>query len=62
MRGHRRGQPPGQFYFLFSKQPITKPDISIQNLLFGVDQVPVEAVIGANGYTRRICIPSKKLW
>jgi hypothetical protein len=33
---------------------------SIQDLLFGVDQVPVEAVIGTNGHTRRITIPSKK--
>ena len=37
-----------------------KPDISIQDLLFGVDQVPVEAVIGSDGNTRRICIPNKK--
>jgi hypothetical protein len=37
-----------------------KPDISIQDLLFGVDQVPVEAVLGTNGHTRRICIPGKK--
>ncbi len=37
-----------------------KPDISIQDLLFGVDQVPVEAVIGTNGHTRRITIPGKK--
>jgi len=33
---------------------------SIQDLLFGVDQVPVEAVIGTNGHTRRITIPGKK--
>ena len=37
-----------------------KTDISIQDLLFGVDQVPVEAVLGTNGHTRRICIPGKK--
>jgi hypothetical protein len=37
-----------------------KPDISIQDMLFGVDQVPVEAVIGTNGHTRRITIPGKK--
>jgi hypothetical protein len=37
-----------------------KPDISIQDLLFGVDQVPVEAVIGTNVHTRRITIPGKK--
>jgi hypothetical protein len=37
-----------------------KPEISIQDLLFGVDQVPVEAVIGTNGHTRRITIPGKK--
>ena len=45
---------------LFSKQPIMKPEISIQDLLFGVDQVPVEAVVGTNGHTRRITIPGKK--
>jgi hypothetical protein len=37
-----------------------KPDIAIADLLFGVDQVPVEAVIGTNGHTRRITIPGKK--
>jgi hypothetical protein len=37
-----------------------KPDISIQDLLFGVDQVPIEAVLGTNGHTRRIPIPGKK--
>jgi hypothetical protein len=37
-----------------------KSDISIQDLLFGVDQVPVEAVIGTTGHTRRITIPGKK--
>jgi hypothetical protein len=37
-----------------------KTDVSIQDLLFGVDQVPVEAVIGTNGHTRRITIPGKK--
>jgi hypothetical protein len=37
-----------------------KTDVSIQELLFGVDQVPVEAVIGTNGHTRRITIPGKK--
>lgn len=37
-----------------------KTDVSIQDLLFGVDQVPVEAVIGTHGHTRRITIPSKK--
>jgi hypothetical protein len=37
-----------------------KPDISIQDMLFGVDQVPVEAVVGTNGHTRRITIPRKK--
>jgi Domain of unknown function (DUF932) len=37
-----------------------KPGISIQDLLFGVDQVPVEAVIGTNGHTNRITIPGKK--
>jgi hypothetical protein len=37
-----------------------KPDIAIADLLFGVDQVPVEAVIGTIGHTRRITIPGKK--
>jgi len=37
-----------------------KPEISVQDLLFGVDQVPIEAVIGTNGSTRRIAIPGKK--
>jgi hypothetical protein len=37
-----------------------KPEISFQDLLFGVDQVPVEAVLGTNGHTRRICIHGKK--
>jgi hypothetical protein len=37
-----------------------KPEISVQDLLFGVDQVPVEAVIGTNGDTRRLTIPGKK--
>lgn len=37
-----------------------KRETSVQNLLFDVDQVPVEAVIGTNGHTRRINIPSKK--
>lgn len=30
---------------LFSKQPIMKPEISVQDLLFGLDQVRVEAVL-----------------
>jgi hypothetical protein len=33
---------------------------SVQDLLFDVDQVPVEAVVGSNGSTRRISIPGKK--
>jgi hypothetical protein len=37
-----------------------KTKISVQDLLFGVDQVPVEAVIGTNSRTRRISIPGKK--
>lgn len=37
-----------------------KPDIAIADLLFGVAQVPVEAVIGTNGHTRRLTIPGKK--
>lgn len=37
-----------------------KREISVQNLLFDVEQVPVEAVIGSNGPTRRIPIPGKK--
>jgi hypothetical protein len=37
-----------------------KTDVSVQDLLFGVAQVPVEAVIGTNGHTRRLTIPGKK--
>lgn len=37
-----------------------KSQTSVQNLLFDVDQVPVEAVVGTNGHTRRIHIPGKK--
>lgn len=37
-----------------------KHEIFVQNLLFDVDQVPVEAVVGSNGNTRRINIPGKK--
>lgn len=37
-----------------------KSAILVQDLLFDVDQVPVEAVIGSNGNTRRIAIPGKK--
>jgi hypothetical protein len=37
-----------------------KTKISVQDLLFGVDQVPVEAVIGTNAHTRRVTIPGKK--
>jgi len=33
---------------------------TVQDLLFGVDQVPVEAVFSSNGSTRRISIPGKK--
>lgn len=37
-----------------------KHQTSVQDLLFDVDQVPIEAVIGSNGRTRRISIPGKK--
>jgi hypothetical protein len=37
-----------------------KTDVYVQDLLFGVDQVPIEAVLGSNGHTRRITIPGKK--
>jgi len=37
-----------------------KQQTSVQNLLFDVHQVPVEAVVGSNGHTRRISIPGKK--
>jgi hypothetical protein len=33
---------------------------SVQDLLFDVEQVPIEAVLGSNGNTRRISIPGKK--
>jgi len=38
-----------------------KPEISVQDLLFGVDQVPVEAVIGTDENRRRIAISGKKI-
>jgi hypothetical protein len=37
-----------------------KHQTTVQDLLFDVDQVPVEAVVGSNGNTRRISIPGKK--
>ena len=37
-----------------------KRQTTVQELLFGVDQVPVEAVVETNGHTRRISIPGKK--
>jgi hypothetical protein len=37
-----------------------KCQTTVQELLFGVDQVPVEAVVETNGHTRRITIPGKK--
>ena len=37
-----------------------KLQTSVQDLLFDVDQVPVEAVVGSNGSIRRISIPGKK--
>ncbi len=37
-----------------------KLETTVQDLLFDVDQVPIEAVIGSNGSTRRISIPGKK--
>ena len=37
-----------------------KHQTSVHDLLFDVDQVPIEAVIGSNGSTRRINIPGKK--
>ncbi len=33
---------------------------SVHDLLFDVDQVPIEAVVGSKGSTRRISIPGKK--
>jgi hypothetical protein len=37
-----------------------KTDVSLEDLFFGVTSVPVEAVLGTNGHTRRILIPGKK--
>jgi hypothetical protein len=37
-----------------------KLQTSVHDLLFDVDQVPIEAVVGSNGSTRRISIPGKK--
>lgn len=39
---------------------LMKPEFSVQDLLFDVAQVPVEAIVGSNGDTRRIAIPGKK--
>jgi hypothetical protein len=33
---------------------------SVQDLLFDVEQVPIEAIVGSNGNARRISIPGKK--
>ncbi len=37
-----------------------KHNPTVQEILFDVDQVPIETVIGSNGSTRRISIPGKK--
>jgi hypothetical protein len=37
-----------------------KLETTVRDLLFDVDQVPIEAVVGSNGNTRRISIPGKK--
>jgi hypothetical protein len=37
-----------------------KHQSSVHDLLFDVDQVAIEAVVGSNGSTRRISIPGKK--
>ncbi len=37
-----------------------KHPTSVQDLLFDVEQVPIEAIVGSNGSTRRISIPGKK--
>ena len=37
-----------------------KLQTSVHDLLFDVDQVPVEAVVGSNGSTRGIGVPGKK--
>lgn len=37
-----------------------KLQTTVHDLLFDVDQVPIEAVVGSNGSTRRISIPGKK--
>jgi len=37
-----------------------KPNPTVEDLLFDVEQVPIEAVVGSNGSTRRISIPGKK--
>jgi hypothetical protein len=41
-----------------------KPNPTIEDLIFGVDQVAIEAVLGSNGSTRRISIGShpRRLW
>lgn len=37
-----------------------KLQTSVHDLLFNVDQVPIEAIVGSNGSSRRISIPGKK--
>ena len=37
-----------------------KPNPTVEDLLFDVDQVAIEAVVGSNGSTRSISIPGKK--
>ena len=37
-----------------------KPNPTVEDLLFNVDQVAIEAVVGSNGSTRRISVPGKK--
>ena len=43
-----------------SKLTTMKHTITVQDLLFDVAQVPVEAVVGTNGNPCRISIPGKK--
>jgi hypothetical protein len=37
-----------------------KYPLSLDQVLFDVSSAPVEAVIGSNGFTRRLHIPGKK--
>lgn len=52
--------PPADDHVAKGTKNLMRHQTSVQDLLFDVDQVPVEAVVGSNGNTRHIAIPGKK--